>query len=423
MERWRPSRSAGAPPAALALASAPNVATSRRRWRTSRMLVAIAGSGAASADRRFCLCAALVPGSVIMPSFAVQARVFKNLRRVTVARGAVAEQDVTLAHSAAWPHGRCPGLFLEPEELQAMATSSTDSGVSAHATLPFSDPRVRRLADVVRGRGGSFPDCEGGFWCGVAGVGADDNARLRWRWPVGREEDIESKAEAKRLSKPRRERKRRLKPEAIDVLLGETQPYGLFAPPPVDLLLAVPRPQQLERILPHVAQLGVGTLVLCNAAKVDSVYFNSSTLLETSIRRLLGYGLAQARDARMPRIHLARDLEELLEPGGALDEMVPRDSAIRLVAHPGIDGDATPEMHELESGLELGKAAPRRVLVAVGPEAGWDEPAELELLGRAGFAAVSAGPRVLRSDVAVVTLLALAEDLAHRLDGVVAGDT
>lgn len=36
----------------------------------------------------------------------------------------------------------------------------------------------------------------------------------------------------------------------------------------VALMLAVPRPLQLERILPVVASLGVSTLVLCQARKV-----------------------------------------------------------------------------------------------------------------------------------------------------------
>lgn len=36
----------------------------------------------------------------------------------------------------------------------------------------------------------------------------------------------------------------------------------------VALMLAVPRPLQLERILPIVASLGVTTLVLCQAKKV-----------------------------------------------------------------------------------------------------------------------------------------------------------
>ena len=52
----------------------------------------------------------------------------------------------------------------------------------------------------------------------------------------------------------------------------------------------------------------------------------------------------------------------------------------------------------------------RRMLVAVRPEGGWEEPHELDMFARAGFQRVSLGTRVLRSDVAVVSLLALAHE-------------
>ena len=42
---------------------------------------------------------------------------------------------------------------------------------------------------------------------------------------------------------------------------------------------------------------------------------------------------------------------------------------------------------------------PRRMLVAIGPEGGWEEPYELDMFERLGFQRVSLGSRVLRSDV------------------------
>lgn len=46
-------------------------------------------------------------------------------------------------------------------------------------------------------------------------------------------------------------------------------------------MLAVPRPSQLERILPIVSSLGVTTLVLCQARKVRKRMQRSITLLQT----------------------------------------------------------------------------------------------------------------------------------------------
>lgn len=42
-------------------------------------------------------------------------------------------------------------------------------------------------------------------------------------------------------------------------------------PPPVTLILAVPRPKVLARLLPQIAAMGVSNIVLCNAYKVRYV--------------------------------------------------------------------------------------------------------------------------------------------------------
>ena len=45
------------------------------------------------------------------------------------------------------------------------------------------------------------------------------------------------------------------------------------------------------------------------------------------------------------------------------------------------------------------------------PEGGWEEPNELDMFANMGFQEVTLGTRVLRSDVAVVSLLALAHEI------------
>ena len=51
-----------------------------------------------------------------------------------------------------------------------------------------------------------------------------------------------------------------------------------------------------------------------------------------------------------------------------------------------------------------------RVLLAIGPERGWAEPEELDLFEQHGFRTVTLGPRTLRTDVAVISLLAVAHE-------------
>src|SRR5690242_17753233 len=64
----------------------------------------------------------------------------------------------------------------------------------------------------------------------------------------------------------------------------------LSEPPPprpgVELILAIPRPKQLKRVLFAVASLGVDRLVLLNAARVEKSYFDSKVLAPEFIASL-----------------------------------------------------------------------------------------------------------------------------------------
>jgi RsmE family RNA methyltransferase len=165
------------------------------------------------------------------------------------------------------------------------------------------------------------------------------------------------------------------------------------APPVVDLLLAVPRPKVLRRLWAQLAALGVGRIILTNAARVERQYFDTHVLEASTWRPLLIEGLQQAGDTRLPRVSIHRQFRLLVE-----DELasVASDER-RLVAHPRGD----------RSLLTIAREPPRRrVLLAIGPEGGWND-FELALLERHGFEAISLGPRTLRTDTACIALLAL----------------
>jgi RsmE family RNA methyltransferase len=170
------------------------------------------------------------------------------------------------------------------------------------------------------------------------------------------------------------------------------------APPPaprVDLLLALPRPKVMRRLWPQLAALGVGRILLTNAERVERHYFDTHVLSETIYRPLLIEGLQQARDTHLPEVSIHRRLKVLIEDD--LDRLVP--AAARLMADPG----ATRRIADAVSGPM------ERVLLAVGPEGGWNE-FERSLLAAHRFDAVGLGARTLRSDTACVALLALVGD-------------
>mmetsp|Transcript_10448 Transcript_10448/g.39486 ORF Transcript_10448/g.39486 Transcript_10448/m.39486 type:complete len:209 (-) Transcript_10448:2058-2684(-) len=172
--------------------------------------------------------------------------------------------------------------------------------------------------------------------------------------------------------------------------------------------------------------MGVNNLFLTNAGKVEKDYFGAHLLRDPeALRRELLDGLTQASvDTALPRVTVHRRLKLLLED--ELDKACPRETVLRICAHPmrvpfpkanGEDLESLPSLrlHELNPPANLD---PRklRLLVAVGPEGGWDDDFELDLLAKYGFEMVNLGPRVLRSDVAVTSILALAHDWLRGLE-------
>jgi 16S rRNA U1498 N3-methylase RsmE len=64
-----------------------------------------------------------------------------------------------------------------------------------------------------------------------------------------------------------------LEASGITISMGKDKDLLPNSRPSVDMILAVPRPLRLERILPVVSCMGVGRLVLIGAAKVQQDYF------------------------------------------------------------------------------------------------------------------------------------------------------
>ena len=174
--------------------------------------------------------------------------------------------------------------------------------------------------------------------------------------------------------------------------------------PTVDLLLALPRPKVLRRLWAQLAAIGVGRIILTNAERVERNYFDTHVLTPDCYRPLLIEGLQQARDTRVPQVTVHRRFRVLVED--ELDRMVAE--ATRLVADPrGEKTIADAIRGPAEAGHHVS-----RVLLAIGPEGGWND-FELSLLESHGFQCVSMGARTLRTDTACVALLATLKSIGH----------
>lgn len=177
----------------------------------------------------------------------------------------------------------------------------------------------------------------------------------------------------------------RLDGEALELTLALDQD----PPPklPLTLVVAVPRPKVLNRVVAAAASLGVARLVLVNAWKVEKAYWASPRMASESLRQQLILGLEQAKDTVLPELRLARLFRPFVED--ELPALV--GGGTGLVAHPGTGG---PFPAVLTAPLTL----------AIGPEGGWVD-AEFQSLLRAGLQPLDLGPRILRTETALAALV------------------
>ncbi|HVN85190.1 MAG TPA: 16S rRNA (uracil(1498)-N(3))-methyltransferase [Candidatus Binatia bacterium] len=159
------------------------------------------------------------------------------------------------------------------------------------------------------------------------------------------------------------------------------------APLPVAVLLALPRPKSLKRVLHAVATMGVKRVVLLNTWRVEKSFWNSPLLQPDALSEPLILGLEQARDTVLPEVTLRRRFKPFVE-----DESAALSAGTRkLLAHPAA---TSPCPHNVDCAVTL----------AIGPEGGFIGY-EIELLTSYGFEPVSLGDRPLRVEQAVPALL------------------
>lgn len=169
----------------------------------------------------------------------------------------------------------------------------------------------------------------------------------------------------------------------LDVTLEQPPPQAL----PLTLVLALPRPKMLKRILQTISAMGVKTLYLINSYRVDKSFWGSPLLQEDKLEEQLILGLEQARDTVMPKVHLCQRFKPFVE-----DELPQIAAGSRaLVAHPGVEQPCPGEING-------------KITLAIGPEGGFI-PYEVDKLSECGFTPIHLGQRILRVETAVPVLL------------------
>jgi 16S rRNA (uracil1498-N3)-methyltransferase len=165
------------------------------------------------------------------------------------------------------------------------------------------------------------------------------------------------------------------------------------APPPrhrFDVVLALPRPKMLRRILRTVAEFGVANLHLIHTARVEKSYWQSPLLRPAKVQEALLAGMERSSDTIAPAVHLHKRFRPFVE-----DQLVDLCAGRRCW------------LAQMEAPLALADVPPDPAVVMIGPEGGF-VPFELELAERVIAQRVHLGARVLSVDTALPAALAQA---------------
>lgn len=171
---------------------------------------------------------------------------------------------------------------------------------------------------------------------------------------------------------------------SMEVVLNTEPPTAL----PTTLILALPRPKMLKRILQTCTTMGVKKIILINSYRVEKSYWQTPLLTTATIKEQLTLGLEQAKDTLMPNVVLEKKFKPFVED--TLPSMC--QTAQTFIAHPGQHPTCPARLNHPVNWI-------------IGPEGGFI-PYEIEKLKTAGGTCVSLGARILRTETAIPVVLA-----------------
>jgi RsmE family RNA methyltransferase len=158
-------------------------------------------------------------------------------------------------------------------------------------------------------------------------------------------------------------------------------------PHPTTVVLALPRPKMLRRILRSCAEFGIQDLHIVHSYRVEKSFWQSPLLQPQKIQQALLTGLERSGDTRLPSVTLHRRFKPFIQDH--LEEIA--NGKPIFILHPG----NYPSMESAFTDPQL---------IIIGPEGGF-LPYEVDLACSVGAQPRSLGPRILSVDTAVPAIL------------------
>ena len=233
--------------------------------------------------------------------------------------------------------------------------------------LPLCDPRVKHIQKILhKGVGDSF---DAGIVNGAAGT-----AEILSVSPQGMEFRFVANGDGKPLH-------------------------------PVTMIIGFPRPIQLKRLLRDIASLGVSQVHLCGTELGEKSYLKATLSQPEELHAMLKDGSIQAKSTHVPQVFVHQNVASCLDFVAGNDSIrVAGNTSIR-VALDNIEPTASLQGF-LSSQFSADEAKTAGVVAAIGSERGWTAK-ERNLFRERGFTLCGMGERVLRTETAATTAVAI----------------
>jgi len=188
-----------------------------------------------------------------------------------------------------------------------------------------------------------------------------------------------------------------------DVILDKKPPAKLD----LTVILALPRPKVLRRLIMDMTSLGVNRLIIVNSYRTQKSYWQSPLLKR--IDEFVFEGLQQAIDTVPLEVEFQKRFKPFVEddfPALLVDKEGVKEKGRAVIAHPYasqswkayLEGLKSKNSHENNHKNSMPK------ILCIGAEGGWIDY-EVDLLCKHGCTSVSLGERILRTETVVNVLL------------------
>ena len=157
-----------------------------------------------------------------------------------------------------------------------------------------------------------------------------------------------------------------------------------------DIVLSLPRPKMLRRILRTIAEFGVHRLHIVNSARVEKSYWQSPLLKNEKIQDALQTGMERSGDTIMTDVMLYKRFRPFVE------DILPK-----LCAHREC------YLTDINSQKSIKDLKSQDAVIIIGPEGGF-VPFEIDLTTSVIANKINLGNRILSVDTALTTVLAQA---------------